>query len=74
VGLQTLKGLGVATAMGWGSGSGAVRRAWKRTERARARVFFEFMVWLLHPSPLVLFIFWPGWIFVFMGMGYYYYC
>ncbi|OBT68542.1 hypothetical protein VE03_01692 [Pseudogymnoascus sp. 23342-1-I1] len=59
---------------GWVVARDGVRGAWKRTERARARVFFEFMVWLLHPSPLVLFIFWPGWIFVFMGVGYYYYC
>lgn len=85
VGIKTLQALGVATVFGWRSGSvvsghgwaaasTAVKRGWKRTERARARMFFDFMVWLLHPSPLVLFIFWPGWIFVFMGMGYYYYC
>lgn len=85
VGIKTLQALGVATVFGWRNGSAmsghgwvaaslAVKRAWKRTERARARVFFDFMVWLLHPSPLVLFIFWPGWIFVFMGVGYYYYC
>ncbi|OBT88291.1 hypothetical protein VE02_03424 [Pseudogymnoascus sp. 03VT05] len=85
VAVKTLQALGVATVFGLRSGSvvsghgwvaarTAVKRGWKRTERARARVFFEFMVWLLHPSPLVLFIFWPGWIFVFMGVGYYYYC
>lgn len=74
IGIKTLQALGVAMVHGWVVASTTVKRAWKRTERARARAFFDFMVWLLHPSPLILFVFWPGWIFVFMGMGYYYYC
>jgi len=52
----------------------AARNLWKRTEKARARIFFEFMVWILHPSPLIMLVFWPGWIFVFGGYVYLYYC
>jgi len=35
---------------------------WKRTEKARDRMFFEFMVWVLNPNAALLLIFWPGWI------------
>jgi hypothetical protein len=50
------------------------RYAWKRTERLRDRMFFEFMVWILHPSPLALFLLWPGWVVVFGGFMVYYFC
>ena len=85
VGIKAVRFLGIAATFawsnvsalsghGWVAASFAVKSGWKRTEKARKRMFFEFMVWILHPLPLVLFIFWPGWIFVFMGVGYYYYC
>jgi hypothetical protein len=38
------------------------RKAWKATEKVRRKLFFEFMVWILNPYAVALFIFWPGWI------------
>lgn len=35
---------------------------WKYTEKARKKLFFEFMLWILNPNAVVLFVFWPGWI------------
>jgi hypothetical protein len=35
---------------------------WKGTEKLRRKLFFEFMVWILNPNAVVLFIFWSGWI------------
>ncbi|ELR09825.1 hypothetical protein GMDG_04308 [Pseudogymnoascus destructans 20631-21] len=54
VGIKTLQALGVATVFslrsgsavsghGWVAASTALKMAWKKTERARARMFFEFM-------------------------------
>lgn len=46
----------------WRTGKAVVRHAWKKTEKARDRVFFEFMVWILNPHAVALLVFWPGWI------------
>jgi hypothetical protein len=35
---------------------------WKGTEKLRRKLFFEFVVWILNPNAVILFIFWPGWI------------
>lgn len=71
---KTAQNSSALLAHGMVAASFAVKNIWKRTEKARARIFFEFMVWLLHPSPVVLLIFWPGWIFVIMGVCYYNSC
>lgn len=34
---------------------------WKSIEPLRQKLFFEFMVWILNPYAMSLFIFWPGW-------------
>ena len=39
-------------------------RAWESTEKFRDACFFHFMVWILNPYAVALFIFWPGWIVV----------
>jgi hypothetical protein len=39
-------------------------KAYKATETFRANVFWHFMVWILNPYAVWLFIFWPGWIIV----------
>lgn len=41
---------------------GVASTVWKRTEKARRKLFFEFMVWILNPNAVALLIFWPGWI------------
>jgi hypothetical protein len=46
---------------------------WKRTERVRRKLFFEFMVWILNPNAVMLFIFWPGWI-VLLGFLFVFWC
>ncbi len=43
---------------------GIAKEARKRTEKARKKIFFEFMVWILNPNAVALFVFWPGWIVV----------
>jgi hypothetical protein len=35
---------------------------WKHTEKARRKLFFELMLWILNPNAVALFVFWPGWI------------
>jgi hypothetical protein len=40
------------------------RRGWKALEPLRKKLFFEFMVWILNPYAVALFVFWPGWIVV----------
>lgn len=37
---------------------------YKHTERIQRQIFFNFMVWILNPYAVYLFIFWPGWILV----------
>lgn len=48
----------------WRTAKAVVRHAWKRTEKARDKVFFEFMVWILNPHAVALLVFWPGWILI----------
>ena len=45
----------------------AGREVYKRSEPARKRLFWEFMVWLLHPSPVLMVVMWPGWIVLVMA-------
>lgn len=40
------------------------RELYRRSEPVRAKIFFEFMVWILNPYAIALFVFWPGWIVV----------
>lgn len=35
---------------------------WKRSEKARRKLLFEFMLWVMNPNAMALLIFWPGWI------------
>ena len=42
---------------------------WKSTEKLRKKLFVEFMMWILNPNAVALFIFWPGWI-VLLGLWY----
>lgn len=45
--------------------SDGVKLGWKSTERARQRLFFEFMVFILGcGNGILLLLFWPGWIFI----------
>ena len=42
-----------------------VERGWKATERARRKIFIEFMIFILGGGQAVfLVLFWPGWIVV----------
>lgn len=41
---------------------GIASAVWKRTEKARKKLFLEFMMWILNPNAVALLIFWPGWI------------
>jgi hypothetical protein len=41
---------------------GLASTIWKWTEKIRRKLFFEFMIWILNPNAVILFIFWPGWI------------
>lgn len=40
------------------------KEAYRRSEPARQRIFFEFMLLLFHPAPMIMLIFWPGWVIV----------
>ena len=51
----------------------AAATGWKRTERVRRKLFFEFMIWILNPNAVVLFILWPGWI-VLLGFSCVFWC
>lgn len=42
----------------------ASKCTWKSTEKFRDACFYHFLVWILNPYALALFIFWPGWIVV----------
>lgn len=39
-----------------------VSSIWKRTEKARRKLFFELVIWILNPNAVALLVFWPGWI------------
>jgi hypothetical protein len=41
---------------------GVASEVWKRTEKARRKMLFEFIVWILNPNAVALLVFWPGWI------------
>jgi hypothetical protein len=41
---------------------GLASAIWKRTEKARRKLFFEFILWILNPNAIALLVFWPGWI------------
>jgi len=40
------------------------RHAWKKTEKFRDDIFYHFMIWILNPYAMALFIFWPGWLII----------
>jgi hypothetical protein len=41
---------------------GIASAVWKRTEKARKKLLFEFIIWILNPNAVALLVFWPGWI------------
>ena len=49
---------------GWRTSVAVTKEAYRRTEPARQRLFFEFMLLLFHPAPMIMLIFWPGWVVV----------
>ena len=53
-----------ATIKGWRTGVVVMKEAYRRSEPARQRLFFEFMLLLFHPAPMIMLIFWPGWVVV----------
>lgn len=59
---------------GWRTSVVVLKEAYRRSEPARQRLFFEFMLLLFHPAPMVMLIFWPGWILVGAGYVWWTYC
>jgi hypothetical protein len=41
-----------------------IKTTWKRAEPIRKKIFFEFMVFILNPYAVMLFVFWPGWLII----------
>ena len=63
-----------AAVRSWRTSIAVTKEAYRRSEPARQRLFFEFMLLLFHPAPMIMLIFWPGWILVGAGYVWWTYC